>query len=210
MEVRETRIGVFLDELASGKPTPGSGCVAGLCGALGAALVSMVAGLTAGRERYADVDEKMRKILESAKTMLGTFSKLAEDDMVVYEEYMTALGMPKSTEAERDVRKRALSTRSKLIVSVPLDIAEQSVALGALALDALEHGNRNASMDAAAAVQLALVTAKIASNDVRFNLRGIKDAKFAKAVGGRLEIVMRDIAGIASTSEAFFGSLLKS
>lgn len=210
MEVRETRIGDFLDELASAKPTPGSGCVAGLCGALGAALVSMVAGLTAGRERYAGVDEKMCKILESAKTMLGTFSKLAEDDMVVYEEFMTALGMPKSTDEEHDVRKRALSTRSKLIVSIPLDIAEQSIALGALALDALEHGNPNASMDAAAAVQLALATAKIASNDVRFNLRYIEDAKFARTVGERLELVMKDIAGIAAASETFFKDLLKS
>ena len=43
-------IGTFLDDLASERPTPGGGGAAAVCGAIGAALVSMVANLTIGKK----------------------------------------------------------------------------------------------------------------------------------------------------------------
>ena len=44
----------FLDELASDAPAPGGGAAACIAGAMGAALGSMVARLTIGKEEYAD------------------------------------------------------------------------------------------------------------------------------------------------------------
>lgn len=43
----------FVSELASGSATPGGGSAAGLAGAQGAALLSMVCNLTIGRKKYA-------------------------------------------------------------------------------------------------------------------------------------------------------------
>ncbi|MDE2258900.1 MAG: cyclodeaminase/cyclohydrolase family protein, partial [Betaproteobacteria bacterium] len=40
----------FLDELASAAPTPGGGGAAAIMGAMGAALISMVANLTIGKK----------------------------------------------------------------------------------------------------------------------------------------------------------------
>lgn len=200
MEIREKQIGVFLDELARGEPTPGCGCVSGLCGALGTALVSMVANLTVGRAAYAGVDEKMRKIQERARALLEIFPKLAKDDMVVFAEYLAAIRMPAETEEERRVRDAALSVRSKLIVSVPVEIVKQSVALAAIALDVQKNGNANAVMDAAAAVQLACVTAGISANNARFNLRFTQDERFASSVLVRLNTAMQDIEGIVAAS----------
>lgn len=50
MSMMEMTIEQFLRELASDSPAPGGGSVAALGGALGAALVSMVARLTMGKE----------------------------------------------------------------------------------------------------------------------------------------------------------------
>ncbi|MFZ9699374.1 MAG: cyclodeaminase/cyclohydrolase family protein, partial [Candidatus Limnocylindrus sp.] len=41
-----TSLGQYLDELAAATPTPGGGSAAGVIGAMGAALVEMVAGLS--------------------------------------------------------------------------------------------------------------------------------------------------------------------
>ena len=201
MQIRERQIGAFLDELASGEPTPGGGCVSGLCGALGTALVSMGANLTVGRAEYEGVDEKMRKILENAGALLEIFSKLAKDDMVVFAEYLAAVRMPRATPEERCIRDAALSVRSKLIISVPLEVAKQSVTLAAIALDVQKHGNANAAMDAAAAVQLAFATAGISANNARFNLRYTKDERFAASVLDRLNTAMADIDGIVAASQ---------
>ena len=46
----------FLDALASAAPTPGGGSAAAVMGAMGAALVSMVANLTIGKKGYEAVD----------------------------------------------------------------------------------------------------------------------------------------------------------
>ena len=45
----------FVSALASSAPTPGGGGAAALCGAVGAALCGMVASLTSGKKKYADV-----------------------------------------------------------------------------------------------------------------------------------------------------------
>jgi methenyltetrahydrofolate cyclohydrolase len=42
----------FLDALAGGSATPGGGSAAAIMGAMGAALVSMVANLTLGKKGY--------------------------------------------------------------------------------------------------------------------------------------------------------------
>ena len=52
----------FLDELASSKPAPGGGSASALCGAMGAALASMVARLTLGKAAYADVEPEIEKL----------------------------------------------------------------------------------------------------------------------------------------------------
>ncbi|MCB0238896.1 MAG: cyclodeaminase/cyclohydrolase family protein, partial [Anaerolineae bacterium] len=52
----------FIDRLASGDPTPGGGSAAAMAGAAGAALVAMVARLTIGRKRYAEVEPQMEAV----------------------------------------------------------------------------------------------------------------------------------------------------
>ena len=61
MPFAEQTLGSFLDDLASAKPAPGGGSAAALAGSIGGCLVSMVANLTVGKEKFMDVEPRSRR-----------------------------------------------------------------------------------------------------------------------------------------------------
>ena len=52
----------FLDKTAGSDPVPGGGSISALNGSIAAALTEMVANLTIGRKKYAEVEDKMREV----------------------------------------------------------------------------------------------------------------------------------------------------
>ena len=60
----------FLEGLAAKTSTPGGGSAAAVMGAMGAALVSMVANFTIGRKNYEDVDADMRSLVARSESLL--------------------------------------------------------------------------------------------------------------------------------------------
>ncbi len=90
-------LSTFLDDLASGEPTPGGGSAAALAGALGAALAAMVANLTVGRKRYVDVDAQMQAVLGEAESLRGRLTALVAEDAQAYDQVRAAYRLPKET-----------------------------------------------------------------------------------------------------------------
>ena len=70
----------FVDELASGSPTPGGGGASAYAGALAAALGSMVANLTIGKKKYAQVEEDMLEIRAAAAQCQARLLELIDAD----------------------------------------------------------------------------------------------------------------------------------
>lgn len=206
MGMLDGRISDFLNELSSDSPTPGGGSVAGLCGAIGGALVSMVANLTLGREKYVAVQDRMADLVEKAQAMQRRYLDLAERDMEAFRAYMKALKMPRTTDEERNARAASLAVAVRDATAVPLETVELSEALMKLALEALEHGNKNAASDAVAAAQIANATAQIASYNVRINLPGIGDANFCDAAVSRMESAMGRIESLLAEADRIFGA----
>ena len=56
----------FLAETAGSAPVPGGGSISALNGAIATALTEMVANLTIGKKKYADVEGQMRTIATEA------------------------------------------------------------------------------------------------------------------------------------------------
>lgn len=57
--VEQLTLDKFLSTLSSKEPVPGGGGASALAGALGNALGQMVANLTIGKKRYADVEDEI-------------------------------------------------------------------------------------------------------------------------------------------------------
>ncbi len=178
MELTALKIQEFVEELASDSPAPGGGSVAALCGALGAALTSMVANLTVGKEKYRESWEIMEKIQRKAPELSREFLRLLQEDTSAFSTYMSALKMPKETEEEKSLRRERMQMGLKEASAVPLRTLRACRDLGELALPVVEKGNANAVTDGGTAGLLALAAGKAAAYNIRINLGGIRDEDF--------------------------------
>jgi methenyltetrahydrofolate cyclohydrolase len=174
-------LSTFLDDLASGEPTPGGGSAAALAGALGAALAAMVANLTVGRQRYVDVDSQMQAVLHEAETLRNRLTKLVAEDAQAYEQVRAAYRLPKETTDDQTARNAAIQGAMQAASVTPLETMRACIAVLRLAEQAVALGNVNAATDGAVGALLAQAGLRGAALNVRVNLGGIEDRAFAAA-----------------------------
>ncbi|NMC12247.1 MAG: glutamate formimidoyltransferase [Chloroflexi bacterium] len=172
----------FLDELAAGTAAPGGGSASAYSGAAAAALTAMVARLTIGKKKYAEEEELMKDILGKSESLRKELTAAIDQDAAAFEGVMEAFKLPKDTPAAEEIRRQAIEAATIKAAQVPLNVARQSVAVMALALQALAHGNLNAISDAGVAVAQAGAALTGAGYNVRINTLGIKDEGVVKAL----------------------------
>lgn len=165
----------FLDELASGSPTPGGGSAAAHVGAAGAALVAMVARLTIGKKKYADVEALMWQLVDQAESLRKELTAAVEKDSAAFESFMKATRLPKDTPEQQAARSAAMQQATLTAMQVPLETARLAVQVIELALQAAAKGNLNAISDAGTAAALARAALTGAGYNVRINSLGIPD-----------------------------------
>lgn len=176
--IKEQQIQVFLDELASSASTPGGGGAAAIMGAMGAALVSMVCNLTVGKEKYADVEDELKAVLEQSEALRARLTDMIQADAEVFDRVMASYGMPKSTDEEKAARSAEIQEALKAATDVPLECAKASAEVIALSRAAAEKGNLNVISDAGVAVVAGFAALKSAALNVNINIGGIKDEAF--------------------------------
>ena len=187
MKFEKMEIRSFLDELASDSPAPGGGSVAALCASLGSALVSMVANLTIGKEKYKDSWQLMEDVVGKSESLRFKFVDLMNKDTESFNVFMAALKMPKTTEDEKCSRKKAMGEASKLATEIPLLTLESCVEMAELAYLAAKNGNTNTISDAGSAALIAEAAGRAAAYNVKINLPGVTDETFAADYKARME-----------------------
>jgi formiminotetrahydrofolate cyclodeaminase len=169
----ESSIQQWSDAVAAANATPAGGAVAGLATALAAALVTMVAGLTTRREKYAAVHGYARETLERAETLRSELLDLAARDVIVVAEYMDALTLPQGTEFERTAREAARRVALLEAARVQIELLHQAAEVAALAEAMVGSGVATAIGDAATASFLAAAASRSAYWSIRSNLKAI-------------------------------------
>jgi len=169
-----TELNAFLGELASDAPTPGGGSVAALCGAIGAALNSMVANLTIGKKKYAEFEEEMRENLANTETLRLELAQMVDEDAEAFNKVMAALKMPKDTDDEKAARRKVLQQALVDAATVPLAVMEMCLGVIRLAKPVAEKGNVNAVSDAGVAALVGRAGVHAAKLNVMINLGGIR------------------------------------
>lgn len=202
------KISEFLDTLASDAPAPGGGSVAALGGALGAGLVSMVANLTTGKEKYKDNWAEMETVCKHSETLRAEFVRLMNEDTEAFNAFMGAMKLPRDTEEQKAGRREALAEASKLATEIPLRTLEKCAELASLAAKAVKLGNRNAVSDGGSAALLAEAAGKAAAYNVRINLPGISDEEFEANCRSRMANALGALLGTSKDVELEMDSVL--
>lgn len=178
MGVFDQTIRSFLDEAGSKAPTPGGGSVAGLSAALGASMGSMVANLSIG-PKYEAVQERMSEAVEQMQHAVRGFESIVEQDMLVFGQYMAALGLPKASDVEKAVRSNAMQVAAKQSAEVPISLMRQCVGSMRMLAGIIEQVNKNVISDLAIALIMLEAAVQSAWITVEMNLPGLKDETLA-------------------------------
>ncbi len=169
----ESSLQQWSNAVAAANATPAGGAVAALASALAAALVTMVAGLTTRREKYAAVHRYAQETLERADGLRADLLDLASQDAIVVAEYMDALTLPQGTEFERTAREAARRAALLEAARVQLELLRDAVEVAGLAEAMVGSGVATAIGDAATASFLAAAASRSAYWSIRSNLKSL-------------------------------------
>ena len=190
MSLTDMSVRAFTEKLGSNAPAPGGGSAAALSGALGAALVSMVCCLTAGKSKYAEHELLVKETLAKSDKLTSNLLDAIQKDTDAFDSVIAAFGMPKETDAQKAARSEAIQKAYKTAVASPEATAEYCMAVMKLAESLLGKSNVNAASDLAVGAVQAHAGLKGALANVYINLPSIKDAEYAaekKSWAERLE-----------------------
>lgn len=176
----------LLDAFASPDPTPGGGSAAALAGAMGASLLTMVAGMPKTKTGTPEA----REALDGARTRLlsarAALIDLIDRDSAAYDLVVSAYRRPKGTDDEKAERKTAIQQAMRVATEVPLETATTCAAVLADAAIVGEHGNPNAASDVGTAIALLKAGIRGAELNVEINVGSLSDAGLVADVRSKI------------------------
>ncbi len=164
----------YLNGLASAEPTPGGGSAAALVGALGAALVAMVARITLGSDRHRAVHAQAVLLVGAADGLRSQFVQARIRDEAAYRAVVTAQGLARTTEADKALRGEQLQQALIGAAEAPLQVAQSAVELFDMCERAAGLHNAQLMSDVACAIAFARAAFDASAANVRINHRFIK------------------------------------
>ncbi|OFZ19977.1 MAG: glutamate formimidoyltransferase [Bdellovibrionales bacterium GWB1_55_8] len=200
----------FADEVSRDTPAPGGGSIAALSGALGAALASMVANLTYGKEGTEAKDAELARIAAGAQSTKESLMAAVDADTNAFNAYMDARRMPRVTPEEQSIRNHKMQEGLKVAIDVPWQTAVASFRTMELARDAAAIGNPNSVTDAAVGVQMGFAGVRGGIWNVMVNLKDITDEAYVAEMKRRCEELLASAKRLQEEASAAIDQRLAS
>jgi len=172
----------FVDETASESPAPGGGSISAYLGALGVALGTMVANLSSHKKGW---DERWKEFSVWAvrgKEIQNRLLELVDEDTEAFNRIMDAFGLPKKTEEEKQLRKKAVQEATKDAIMIPLKVMETASSGFPLIREMVEKGNPNSVTDAGVGALAIRSCIRGAFLNVKINAASLDDRKFTEDI----------------------------
>lgn len=182
----------FANKTSSESPAPGGGSISAYTGALGAALSTMVANLSANKRGWDDKWEFYSKWGEKSLNFQNILVNLVDEDTKAFNKIMSAVSLPKDTSEEKLNRSKALESATKNAIEVPFKIMETSFACLESIKCMTELGNPNSISDAGVAALCIRTAVMGAFLNVKINCKDLKDKKFVSSILKKGKVIVND------------------
>jgi formiminotetrahydrofolate cyclodeaminase len=192
MKLQDLTVKEFLKKTAANEAVPGGGSSSALNGAIASALGEMVANLTIGKKKYAEVEERMRELAAAMSAYRSRFVNDIDRDAEAYRQVMEAYRLPKESETEMVKRNEAIQLAMTSASLVPMEVAENALEMLILLAETLEKGNSNTVTDGLVGAMTCRTAIMGALFNVRTNLGGITDENFVGLMNDKCDRMERE------------------
>jgi glutamate formiminotransferase/formiminotetrahydrofolate cyclodeaminase len=199
----------FVDEVSRDSPAPGGGSVAALAGALGAALGTMVANLSATKGTQAANHDALAGIAERGQAVKEALVAGVDADTSAFDGVIAAMRMPKDSDEQRATRDAALETGYRAATAVPLATVGQCRDALAVCGEMAPLMDAGMASDVGSGALLAHAGARAAGYNVRINLKEIPDETFCTETSAALEVLLGECDALAAAVEAAVEATLR-
>lgn len=172
----------FVHETASESPAPGGGSVSAALGALGAALATMVANLSAHTRGWDERWEEFSEWAEKGQRLCDLFLGLIDEDTRAFNRLLSAFGLPQESAADKAARTHAVQEATREAMRVPLAVMRAATESMEVMSAMAREGNPNSASDAGVAALCARSAALGALLNVRINACALEDRAAAQAM----------------------------
>lgn len=186
-KLTQTSLTTLLAAFRSADPTPGGGSAAALAGAVGAALLAMVAALPKSRATTPEDTERLKDAGEHCVAASLELEALVDRDSDAYDLVVAAYKRPKGTDQENAARSAGIQAAMREAIAAPLAVMRACAAAAAQGTVIAALGNPSASSDVQVGVELLGAGLRGAKLNVEINLGSMKDAEYVAAVRAEVE-----------------------
>jgi formiminotetrahydrofolate cyclodeaminase len=192
----------LLTKFSSSDPTPGGGSAAALASAVGAALLTMVAGLPKTRSGSDEDRQALAAAIGSLTETRHQLTAAIDADRVAYDRVVAAYKLARGTDEEKSVRKGAIQRALRGAIDVPLQVMRLSARALEAAPAVAAHGHQGASSDVGVAVALLRCGLRGARLNVDINLASVHDDTYTSAVAAEVDRLTGAATTAAEAAEA--------
>lgn len=202
MSLIERSVRDLIAAFRSSDPTPGGGSAAALAGALGAALLAMVASL--GRPATTEKDDLERLAIAGRREaeLSDELASLVDRDAEAYDVVMATYKLPRASDDEKRRRSERIQQALEGAIASPLDVMRLCTEAAEHATVIASFGNPNAASDVRVAVELLTAGMRGARANVEINLESLKDAARADEIRGEASRLAQKLEAEVDAAQA--------
>ena len=168
----------FANETSSESPAPGGGSISAYCGAMGVALGTMVANLSAHKRGWDSRWEEFSNWAEKGIQYQKQLINLVDEDTNAFNKIMQAYRLPKSSKEDEKNRDKAIQEATKYAILTPFKVMEISYESMQVMKAMAEIGNPNSVTDAGVGALCARTAVLGAFLNVKINCGDCDDKLF--------------------------------
>lgn len=182
----------FVELVGARTSAPGGGSVSALIASMGAALGAMVGWMTYGNKKFAHLDNAMRKLIGPLHFKMKELIPLIDADTNAFNDYMTAMKMPKKTDAEQKIRHAKMQEGLKKAITVPFSVMTIADSCWEYMLKMAKDGNISSKSDLEVGAKSLETGIWGAYKNVLINLVNIEDEDYKNEMTAKGEEIVKN------------------